>query len=467
MVAQDILHSAVEEATGELFSDKADELFEAICGDDHCFFLDSGCGGERLGRYSIIGSKPGTVLRSSGEKIKVEYQGAIESYDGDPFTKLRELLAKRRVEYAGQLPFVGGAVGYLGYGLCKFTSGIEPACADDVPMNDMELGFYDRSVVCDNLEGRVWLVSCGADEAECGKGLEEMRASFRRRPAMKSEHPPLRIVPMPQTNFTKEEYFRAVERIKEYIWAGDAYQVNLSQRFSSECKEDPWSLYRRLRRINPAPFSAYIRFGDTAVLCSSPERFLSVRGHQVETRPIKGTRPRGAREEDGRLAEELRSSAKDRAEHVMIVDLERNDLGRVCEWGSVHVSEFEAIESYPTVHHMVSTVRGRLRRDVGLVDCLRACFPGGSITGAPKVRAMEIIEELEPNRRGLYTGSLGYLGYDGSMDLNIVIRTMVLRGGRVHFSVGGGVVADSTAEGEYAETFDKARALFQSLGIIL
>jgi para-aminobenzoate synthetase component 1 len=271
---------------------------------------------------------------------------------------------------------------------------------------------------------------------------------------------PLRLT----SNFRRRDYIEAIRRAKEYIAAGDIYQVNLSQRLSAPLVTNPLDLYRRLSRSNPSPFAAYFDTPDGAVVSCSPERFLELRGREVETRPIKGTRPRGeSPEEDARLAAELQASAKDRAENVMIVDLERNDIGRVCEFGSVHVPELFALESYATVHHLVSTVRGRLRPDCDALDCLRACFPGGSITGAPKVRSMEIIEELESTRRGVYTGAIGYLCFSGDMDVNIVIRTAVVQDGVAHFQVGGGIVADSDPEAEYQETVDKGRAIADAL----
>jgi para-aminobenzoate synthetase component 1 len=266
------------------------------------------------------------------------------------------------------------------------------------------------------------------------------------------------------SNFTHRDYVRAVARAKEYIAAGDIYQVNLSQRLHAPLASTPFDLYRRLASTNPAPFAAYFETPDAAVVSCSPERFLQVRSGLVETRPIKGTRPRGSTPtEDRRMAAELLASEKDRAENVMIVDLERNDLGRVCEFGSVHVPELFALESYATVHHLVSTVRGRLRPGTTALDCLRSSFPGGSITGAPKVRSMEIIEDLEPTRRGVYTGAIGYLCFSGDMDVNIVIRTLVVKDGIAYFQVGGGIVADSDPEGEYQETIDKGQALARAL----
>ncbi|MBI2865704.1 MAG: aminodeoxychorismate synthase component I [Chloroflexi bacterium] len=266
------------------------------------------------------------------------------------------------------------------------------------------------------------------------------------------------------SNFTKEGYIRAIETAKEYIAAGEIYQVNLSHRFETELAVHPWQLYARLRQVNPAPFAAYLGFDDLTVVSASPEQFLKVEGSDVETRPIKGTRPRGKTPaEDRALAADLLASAKDRAENVMIVDLLRNDIGRVCRVGSVHVPELVVIEEYPTVFHLVSTVAGELDSRYDAVDLLRACFPGGSVTGCPKIRSMEIIDELEPTQRGVYCGAIGYLSFDGSLNTNIVIRTLTVKNGRAYFQVGGAIVADSDPEAEYQETLDKAYASMLAL----
>lgn len=463
MPGSNIRHTAVKDVSGELFSDKPEELFEAFFRDSYCFFLDSGSSPERLGRYSILGSRPSKIIRYVGGLVEIETGGGKERVPGDPLRILETLLNEKRVEYSGPLPFVGGAVGFLGYDLCQLTEGIALTKPNGDGLPDLEFGLYDSAVVCDNLEGRVWLTACGRGKGECGRLLKSLRERLGKKPPTgKSESPPkLRM----ESDYTREGYIAAVKKIKECIREGDVYQVNISQRFSADAHLDCWGLYKRLRMINPAPFAAYIGFDDSKIVCSSPERFLKARDGVIETRPIKGTRPRGADAgEDARLADELLRSGKDKAEHVMIVDLERNDLGKVCEYGSVEVTEFEALESYSTVHHLVSTVRGRLREGVGPIGCIRACFPGGSITGAPKVRAIELIDEAEPAGRGLYTGSIGYIGYDGSMDLNIVIRTMIITGGRLFFNVGGGIVADSDPGAEYDETIDKALALLESVG---
>jgi len=268
------------------------------------------------------------------------------------------------------------------------------------------------------------------------------------------------------SNFTKEKYISTVKKAKEYIASGDIYQVNLSQRFSADLSITPFQLYKRLRRITPAPFGSFLNLEPAAIVSASPERFLKVSDRKVWTRPMKGTRPRGKNKaQDRRLKAALLNSPKDRAELVMIIDLERNDLGRVCEYGTVEVKKFVNLEAHPTVFQTTSTVEGVLRKGKDRIDLLKAAFPGGSITGAPKVRAMEIIKELEPTKRGLYTGSIGYLSFSGEMDLNIVIRTILTKGKRTYFQVGGGIVADSDPEAEYKETLDKAKALIAALKI--
>ena len=382
--------------------------------------------------FSAMAHIPGSVLleSQSGGGYSAIYTKPFEVLDsGSPFDAL-----KKALRGGGQ----GTAVGYLGYELHRFLEDSPISAADDIGLPDHWLGLYDKAIVFDH----------HPHTAVHFIGNTPARADLI-------------------SSFSKPEYIQSVKRVKEYIAAGDVYQVNLSQRFSTTLEMDPWDLYLLLRERNPAPYAAYINAGDFQLISSSPECFLTLDpiSRRVVTKPIKGTRPRSTDPaEDQRLAQELESSAKDMAENIMIVDLERNDLGRVCEFGSVSVPELAMIESYPTVHHLVSTVTGRLRDDCDVVDLLTATFPGGSITGAPKIRAMEIIAELEPVRRGVYTGSIGCLGFDGSVNLNIAIRTAVVKDGMCHFHVGGGIVADSDPEAEYQETLDKGRAFLEVLG---
>lgn len=387
---------------------------------------------EPVEAFTEVAHEPGSVLleSQSGGGYSAIYTEPFEVLDsGSPFDALKEALARRGS---------GGAVGYLGYELHRFLEDSPISTADDIGLPDHWLGLYDKAIVFDH----------HPHTAGYSIGNTPAKADLI-------------------SSFSKPDYIQAVERVKEHIAAGDVYQVNLSQRFSVRMEMDPWELYLLLRERNPAPYAAYINAGDFQIISSSPECFLTFDpiSRVVTTRPIKGTRPRSADPaEDRRLAQELESSAKDMAENIMIVDLERNDLGRVCEFGSVSVPELAMIESYPTVHHLVSTVTGRLRDDRDAVDLLTATFPGGSITGAPKIRVMEIIAELEPVRRGVYTGSIGCLGFDGSVNLNIAIRTAVVKDGMCHFHVGGGIVADSDPEAEYQETLDKGRAFLEVLG---
>ncbi len=452
------------------------QVFELLRERPFSFFLDSGMNPERLGRYSFLGSDPFLVFRSKGDRVAIWEGGAWRERRANPFPVLKELLWRCQVPSSAPVPVAAGAFGYFAYDLGWQLEKLPNWAEDDLGLPDCYLGFYDRLVVIDHLEGKAYLTSTGLPEsgenapARARRRLEELEAlvsqSFARLPAREQEEPfPPGDAAKITGHFTRETYRRAVQRAKDYIAAGDIFQVNLSQRFSCPLAGSPWSLYRRLRRINPAPFSAYLNYPEAVVASASPERFLQVRNGVVETRPIKGTRRRGRTPaEDRRLRTELLNSEKDRAELVMIVDLERNDLGRVCSFGSVHVPELICLEEYATVFHLVSTVRGTLAPGRDLVDLLMATCPGGSITGAPKIRAMEIIEELEPVKRGIYTGSLGYLGFDGSADLNIVIRTFIIKDGTAYFQVGGGIVADSDPDAEYWETIYKARALLRALG---
>jgi para-aminobenzoate synthetase component 1 len=443
-----------------------ESAFLALAGDEAPFWLDSGLVMPGLGRYCILGSRPWMTLESRGGISRVRDARGVTETPEDPFRTLRRLLGRTRGPTHPSLPFTGGAVGWLAYELGRFVERVPLARVDDIGLPDMVMAFHDTALIVDRVDGRAWIAA--AENAAPGRAPAHRRAGeLRERLASLSgadERPS--PVPPPESlscNFTREDYLRAVARCKEYIAAGDIFQVNLSRRFETRLDLPAADLFLRLRRINPAPMAAYLGFGDAAVVSASPERFLRVRDSRVETRPIKGTRPRGASpEEDRALAEELLRSEKDNAELAMIVDLERNDLGRVCSYGSVRVTEPRRLESFPTVHHLVATVEGRLHEGRDLADLLRATFPGGSITGAPKIRAMEIIAELEPTQRSVYTGAVGCIGFDGSMDLNIAIRTMLVRGQKMWFQAGGGIVADSDPAAEYEETWHKARAMVQA-----
>ena len=450
------------------------ELFELIKDRPYSFFLDSGMDAQRLGRYSFLGSEPFLVMHSRGSEITLIRGQEHKVQHGNPFDTIGKLLDVYKLEYCPvPVPFVGGAVGYFGYDLCHFIEFLPSTTIDDFELPECYFAFYDAIFVFDHLEGRAYLVTTGFPELNEGRRLKRARVRLKELktwfysnpPAIVSSRGPAQSKEITlMSNFTPEEYIKAVDKVREYIAAGDVFQVNLSQRFQADLEIPPYELHRILRRVNPAPFASYLNLHGVAIVSASPERFLKVQGDLVETRPVKGTRPRGKNPgEDQSLAQELTSSIKDRAENVMIVDLERNDLGRVCRYGTIKVAELAILETFPTVFHLTSTIVGRLRRGKSNIDLLKATFPGGSITGAPKVRAMEIIDELEPTKRSVYTGSIGYLSFNGDLDTSIVIRTFIIKEGRAYFQVGGGIIYDSDSEAEYIETLDKAKALIQAL----
>ena len=445
------------------------DLFQLLADEPHSFFLDSGMNAPGLGRYSFIGSHPFLIFRSKGTNLQFNWRDRVEKRSGNPFDALREILNQFQFSLLpGELPFIGG-VGYLGYPLRRFIEELPATAHDDLKLPDCYFAFYDAVVAFDHLSNQVYLCRSNVKDGSVNRHQQQVE---KLRSILQSENHHLQLYaeafkscaahftksPI-RSNLSKVDYLSTVQRAKAYIASGDVYQVNLSQRLSTFSDLPPPELYACLRQLSPVPYGAYLHCGDFHILSASPERFLhfSPSSRTVETRPIKGTRPRGLTPElDRKLAAELLHSEKDLAELLMIVDLERNDLGRVCEIASIHVPERVALESYSNIHHLVATVRGTLRRNADRIDLLKSCFPGGSITGAPKIRAMELIDELEPTARGVYTGAIGYFGFDGTMDLNIAIRTCILKEGRAYFHVGGGIVADSEPEAEYQETLDKA-----------
>jgi len=432
---------------------------KAVADRPYPVLLESSLCDTALGRYSILCWDPFCRITCRGQEVEVAdlRRGSSRVQSGSPFQVLSSEFEPHRMRLPADfpLPFAGGAVGYFSYDLRHRIERLPRLCAYDLPMPELMLCFYDRALVFDHGEGATYYVRPpGASPPRIAPGAKPSRIP-------KAE--PVEL----HSNFTADAFMGAVERTREYIAAGDIFQANISQRFEGECPQGGLRVYERLRAVNPAPFSAYLAYPEFEIISSSPERFLLLEGDRVTTRPIKGTRPRRAGDEifNRGMREELLSSAKDHAELAMIVDLERNDLGRVCRYGTVRVREHAALETYPTVHHLVSTVEGRLfREQFDEFDLLRATFPGGSITGAPKIRAMEIIEELEPHARSVYTGSIGYVSFHGRMDLNIVIRTLLRMGGRVYMQVGGGIVADSGPAMELRETLYKGKALFEAVG---
>ena len=428
-------------------------------------------------RYSLIAVRPFLSLRSFGSRCEIQSDGKRVVQFGNPWRVLESLMARYELLDEIDLPFpLGGCFGFWGYDLKNF---VEPKLArqavNDLELPDCAVGFYDSLVVFDHLLDKTWIVSTGLhpdgsrDSTRARRQLAEWQSLLQDSPPLESSritHHASRF-PMPVTSTLSRASFRAaVETAQRYIRAGDIYQVNLSHRLAAPWLASGWDMYQRLRTASPAPFSAYLNCGDFQIASSSPELFLRLSGAHILTRPIKGTRPRSSDPgRDAQLGNELRSSAKDQAELVMITDLLRNDLGRVCEYGSVQVPDLVCLERYPHVQHLVSTVDGHLRSDVTHLAALASCFPGGSITGAPKFRAMEIIDELEPVTRGPYTGAMGYLGFNRESEFSILIRTATCCGGRAYFPVGAGIVADSVPEAEYEETLAKAGGFFDALNL--
>jgi len=443
-----------------------ERLFAGLCGRRGAFFLDSARSGGGLGRWSFIGFEPFLEFRETeAEGVTIMEGGQTTCRrGGDPLAALRECLRRYAAPGHGEIPFCGGAVGYLSYELCAVLERIGHRSADDLGLPRMLLGFHDGVLAHDHATGRTYAVANPVHERTAETILAALERAVAEAAGCSVPAETVRGGADPVSNFARAEYLERVRRVREYIAAGDVYQINLTQRFEAPYAGDPYALYRRLRAASPAAMAAYLNCGDFQVLSASPELLLRLDGREVETRPIKGTRPRGATPaEDERLRAELLASEKDRAELLMIVDLSRNDLGRVCETGSVRVDELRRLETLSTVHHLVATVCGRLRTDCDALDAMRAAFPGGSITGAPKIRAMQIIDELETVRRHVYTGAIGWFGFDGDCDLNIAIRTMLCRAGKAYYHVGGGVVWDSEPDAEFQETLDKGRALCAAL----
>lgn len=450
---------------------QAIDVFAKFANDHWAIYLDSAKIDTAIGRYSMIGIEPFlTITSKSGLIYKND-----EVIQGDPFA----LLAEQFYRYCFtdkkiQLPFLGGALGYFSYDLCHHLERLPKLADDDMVFDDIAFGFYDLIMLFDEVARKAWIISSGYPETDAEKRSERATSRYDylvarlakpHAAADEKSHgycQPADII----SNFSKHNYQQTVQRVIDYIYAGDIFQANLSQRFSCTMPENltPFQLYRRLRKINPAPFAAYLNLPNTIIASASPERFLKLTDGCVESCPIKGTRPRDKDpKKDQALIQELLNSEKDIAENTMIVDLVRNDISRICEDHSVLVPRLCDVESYATVHHLVSTVTGKLLANKTAVDLLKVTFPGGSITGAPKIRAMEIIAELEPNLRGPYCGSIGYIGFDGNMDMSIVIRTYAIKNNKVTFQAGGGIVADSNPEMEYEETLSKAYALHQAL----
>jgi anthranilate synthase component 1 len=450
---------------------------------DYAFLFESVEGGEQVARYSFLGKDPFLVLRARGQGTIVERSGITTEGD-EPFVHaLRRLMAEFRAPFVPGLPrLTGGAVGFIGYDAAtRFEPSLQPAWRSAAwsgpgqPAAEDDAGFmlFDTVLAFDHVKHRILIIANARITADedlpalyqfaCAK-IQFLERELER--GLSHAETLTKPAPDVRSNLSREAFETGVRTIKEHIAAGDIYQAVLSQRFEAEISADPFTVYRALRHVNPSPYMYFMRMGPLAIVGSSPEMLVRVEGRRAETHPIAGTRPRGSNEEeDLRLAEELKRNEKERAEHVMLVDLGRNDLGRVCEFGSVRVPQYMALERYSHVMHLVSTVDGRLSEDRDHLDALVACFPAGTVSGAPKIRAMQIVAGLEPTRRDIYAGAIGYIDFAGNLDFCIAIRTITIRDGRARVQAGAGIVADSNPAAEYEETRDKAKALLQALAM--
>ncbi len=437
----------------------AAELYTYFAGTDDSVFLDSSLV-NKLGRYSVIGAVPYLKLVKEGNGFYIngekETTCSFETY-------LKTYLAEHKDKNNTELPIISGAIGYFSYEYGRKLMEVDSAKEDLVSIPDAVLVFYDFYIIEDRQEQRTYLIANGIT-GEAAKLMDEMETRINGKPVyMQKESDteyPIEVLP----NFAKDEYKQTVDRMIRYIIEGDIYIVNMTQQLTVKSDKVPLDVFYDLRENNPSPFGGYFDYGDFQIVCASPERFLKMQKGHVNTRPIKGTRKRGETpEEDMLMRTELENSEKDKSELLMIVDLERNDLNRVCNPGSVKVTELFTVEEYATVFHLVSDIEGDLEESKNVMDLLEAAFPGGSITGAPKYRAMEIIDEMENNKRNLYTGSIGYLTLDGDCDFNIVIRTALHKDGKYYLGVGGGITAESDLEFEYEETLQKAKAVLQAM----
>lgn len=434
------------------------DIYSIFSGEKDSIFLDSSKEDENLSKYSFIGINP-------VEKFEVRegkcYLNSLELQGKDGFLELEQRIEKYKLDLKSDIPLIGGYIGYISYDAGRMIEKLPNTAKEDLKIPDMRFILYNNIIIFDLINKKSYITSLGLNEESKDIEIIENRILNAK---------PLEKIELKESNtkfysnFTKEEYINSIVSMKEYIRNGDIYIANMTQRFSCECKEKAFNIYSKLRSINKAPFSAYLNYDDFQVISSSPERFIQIKDRKVSTRPIKGTRPRGKnKEEDDLYRKELQNSEKDKSELLMIVDLERNDLNKVCIPGSVKVSELFKIEEYATVFHLVSTIDGTLDKNNSAVKCMREAYPGGSITGAPKIRAMEIIEELEGIKRNVYTGSIGYFDLRGNSDFNIVIRTILKKEDKAYFGVGGGITWESNEEEEYEETLQKAKALMRVL----
>jgi anthranilate synthase component 1/para-aminobenzoate synthetase component 1 len=460
-----------------------DVFIESFLDKKPFLFLDSGKGPEKIARFSLFGLYPEFLFTSKGNLIQIIdiKTDKKKVFWGNPILKLQQILDRNKILFNKNLPFfVGGGIGYFSYDIYPFFEKISSQAQDDMMLPDIFFVFVEGAVVVDHLKKEIIVVlspelkkeNTNEIEKETESKIDEilglLRSSKTKRTYFFDLKKDISFSKRGldfESNFTKKDFEQIVKIAKEYIKKGDIYQVNLSQRLVMEANVDSFEVYKVLKKINPSPFAFYFDFGEFQLISCSPERLIKINNGLIQTRPIAGTRPRGRDQiEDLRLRRELYLDEKERAEHIMLVDLERNDLGRICVFGTVEIDELMVLEEYSHVTHIVSNIKGILNEGIGLFDVLKACFPGGTITGTPKIRSIEIIDELEPVKRGPYTGSAGYLSYNGNIDLNIIIRTIIKTNQKFYAQAGAGVVADSNPEREYYETLYKAESLIQAIG---
>lgn len=431
-------------------------LFARISHLPWAMLLSSGMTSHRDSRFDIMVAEPCITLVTNEQVTRIERGDQVSHSTQDPLLLLQQIIDEQpTIETSEKFPFQGGALGLFGYDLARQFEQLPATTQDDLQTPDMAVGIYNWALIADHQQETLTLI--------CHEPSKQRLEWLLNLPETVS-HAPFSLTSQWRSNMTRQQYMEKFAQVQEYILAGDCYQINLAQRFEARYEGDEWLAFMQLSQMNRAPFSAFLRLPESVILSLSPERFLSLNQQQIQTRPIKGTRPRMEEADaDIHQAEQLKHSSKDRAENVMIVDLLRNDIGRVAETGSVHVPELFVVEKFPAVWHLVSTVTARLKHHLQSTDLLRACFPGGSITGAPKIRSMQIIEQLEPHRRNAWCGSIGYISCCGRMDTSITIRTLIAEQGKLYCAAGGGIVADSHPQAEYQETFDKVARILPSL----
>ncbi|CUN43770.1 Para-aminobenzoate synthase component 1 [Sarcina ventriculi] len=442
-------------------------IYEVFSHKKETIFLDSSKEESKFSKYSFIGINPFIKFTAYKNDIAIlDYKNKTKKFiKGDPFLELEKLILKYKVNYPSKIPLVSGALGYFSYDIGRVVENILDTAINDVKVPDAYFLFYDNIIIFDLEEKRTYVTSLGVLDSE-SESIEKIESLIKEKAKTEQKYFNVDIESKNifYSNFEKSTYIDGVKKVKDYILSGDVYITNFTQRMWCYSNEDAFRIYSKLRQINKAPFSAFLNLDDFEIISSSPERFLNTVDKIVTTRPIKGTRPRGKdKVEDEKNKLELLNSEKDKAELLMVVDLERNDLSKVCEKNTVKVTELFTLESYATVFHLVSEVTGKLKENITSIKCMRECFPGGSITGTPKIRSMEVIEEIEGIRRNIYTGSIGYFDFRGNCDFNIIIRTILKKGNKAYFGVGGGITIESEEVAEYEESLDKAKALMRVL----